>query len=215
MGERALLRDRHLGGQTCLRRLVVESVALAQPPPLKLGRAVHDDEPAETEVDAGLDEQRRVGHHDRLRAGRRGPPHFFLADAGVHEGVQPRACLRIGEDELAQPLAVHAAVGGQDLAAEGPHHVGMGRPPGGHHIVGDAVEVERGQARLRQAAQDVGLAAGDSAREADPQDEHPRAAFTVFFMRRAIVKGPTPPGTGVRAEATSRTEGACTSPTRT
>ena len=39
------------------------------------------------------------------------------------------------------------------------------------------------------------------------------AAFTVFAISIAIVSGPTPPGTGVSAPATSATDGSCTSPT--
>ena len=38
------------------------------------------------------------------------------------------------------------------------------------------------------------------------------AAFTVFDISMAMVRGPTPPGTGVNAPATSATSG-CTSPT--
>jgi len=83
------------------------------------------------------------------------------------------------------------------------------------HLVGNGVEVQRSQSGRGEPAQDVRLPAGDSAGEADPQDARRPAAFTVFFMSIAIVSGPTPPGTGVSAPATSRTDGACTSPTRT
>jgi hypothetical protein len=40
------------------------------------------------------------------------------------------------------------------------------------------------------------------------------AALTVFAISIAIVSGPTPPGTGVKAPAFSATSG-CTSPTST
>src|ERR1051325_10097122 len=59
------------------------------------------------------------------------------------------------------------------------------------------------------------LAAGEAAGEADRQDQ-PRlrsAAVTVFFISMAIVIGPTPPGTGVIAPATSLTRAKSTSPT--
>mmetsp|Transcript_106347 Transcript_106347/g.343050 ORF Transcript_106347/g.343050 Transcript_106347/m.343050 type:complete len:245 (+) Transcript_106347:459-1193(+) len=41
-----------------------------------------------------------------------------------------------------------------------------------------------------------------------------RARFSVFFMSMAMVMGPTPPGTGVMAEATALASAKCTSPTR-
>ena len=73
---------------------------------------------------------------------------------------------------------------------------------------------------LGDPPQDVGLAARNATGQAHPQQGLPRysgtaaaAARTVFFSSSAIVSGPTPPGTGVRADATSRTDGACTSPT--
>src|SRR5205814_1433196 len=40
------------------------------------------------------------------------------------------------------------------------------------------------------------------------------AAVSVLSISIAIVIGPTPPGTGVRSDATSRTESKSTSPTR-
>jgi hypothetical protein len=42
-----------------------------------------------------------------------------------------------------------------------------------------------------------------------------RAACTVFFISIAMVNGPTPPGTGVIAEATAATLEKLTSPVRT
>src|SRR6185312_8762455 len=60
------------------------------------------------------------------------------------------------------------------------------------------------------------FSAGESSCNADTQAHaKPRrilAAFTVFDINMAMVSGPTPPGTGVMAPATSATRG-CTSPT--
>ena len=73
----------------------------------------------------------------------------------------------------------------------------------------DDRHAERGE--LRQA---VGLPRRDAAGQRDSQHRPSRAvtswrcaAATVFFSSIAIVSGPTPPGTGVSAPATSATAG--------
>ena len=108
--------------------------------------------------------------------------------------------------------------------AEGRDHVGVGGPAGSHHLVGHRVQVEGVEAGGGESREDLRLPAGDAPGEPDAQGRgHQRtrpaqaaadAAFTVFFMSRAMVRGPTPPGTGVIAEATSRTATKSTSPTR-
>src|SRR5262249_6472928 len=82
-----------------------------------------------------------------------------------------------------------------------------------HDAVSEFVGIDAGNATFPQFANDVALAGGDTASQGDPQHQpsRRRAAVTVFFSSIAIVNGPTPPGTGVRAPATSSTLG-CTSP---
>jgi len=79
------------------------------------------------------------------------------------------------------------------------------------------VEVERPAAAGRQPLAHLRLAGRDAAGEADAQQGSPQSAFkaarTVFAISISIVKGPTPPGTGVSAAATAATSTACTSPT--
>src|SRR5207249_5544293 len=238
--EPPLLADRHLGGPARLGRRGIEAVALAQPPLLQLGGTVDDDHAVEPEMDAGSDEQRgiRDEHRSRAAVGGPRPPRLLLAHAWMDERVQARARAGIDEDEIAEPFPVDGPVGAEDRRAERAHHVVVGGAAGRHHVAGDGVEVQRLEARRGEPAQDVRLPTGDAAGEAHPQDARPSlrsrgmnprsllsqggyspprtpAARTVFFMSIAIVSGPTPPGTGVSAPATSRTDGACTSPTST
>ena len=141
-------------------------------------------------------------------------PRLLVPYAGMHDGVQPCARRRVREDDVPEPLPVQAAVLGQDPGTESRHHVAVGRAARRHDLVRDPVQVEGGEAGRGQPPEDARLPAGDPPGQADPQGQaRSPAAFTVFFMRSAMVRGPTPPGTGVSAPATSRTEGACTSPT--
>src|SRR6516162_7618846 len=61
------------------------------------------------------------------------------------------------------------------------------------------------------------FARGDVAGKPDSQHHiarRMRAALRVFFIKVAIVIGPTPPGTGVSSDATSFTARSSTSPTQ-
>ena len=67
--------------------------------------------------------------------------------------------------------------------------------------VDEAVRVEDGEAERAPSRGDGALARGDPAREPDAEHaQRPRRArqrSTAFARSRAIVSGPTPPGTGV------------------
>ena len=71
----------------------------------------------------------------------------------------------------------------------------------------DLIGVDGDAAQRSQHPDDGRLPAGNAASESDLED-HARlrcAAVTVFCISMAIVIGPTPPGTGVIQDATSRT----------
>src|SRR6516225_2143167 len=79
----------------------------------------------------------------------------------------------------------------------------------------DSVRIDEVTSELDEHQADRGFSGGDTAGETNPQhqmERRKRAAFSVFFMRTAIVIGPTPPGTGVSMEATSLTLRSSTSP---
>src|SRR5215471_21592545 len=82
-------------------------------------------------------------------------------------------------------------------------------------VVGNFVGVDDTGAEIRKHFCHYRFSAGQSAGESYPQHlQNPRLrrhAFTVFTISMAMVNGPTPPGTGVIAPATSATCGS-TSP---
>src|SRR5205807_5131634 len=87
-----------------------------------------------------------------------------------------------------------------------------------HQLVPDSIGVHHVRTFGSQHLSHGGFAAGQPTRQSYDQahcSANPRrirAAFTVFDISMAMVRGPTPPGTGVIAPATSATSG-CTSPT--
>ncbi len=219
VGESALLGERHLRLDARQGGPLVETVPGAEATQLLAGVAVHDHEPVEPKVHPGLDEESGVGHqHRRSPPGEvRGPTGLLGAHAGVDDGVQPRAGRGVREHHRRERDAVQRAVGAHDPGAEDLRDLAEGGAARRGHVPRDGVQVERVEAVAGEPPQDVGLAAGDAAGQADPQQALRRrraAARTVFESSIAMVSGPTPPGTGVSAPATGTTDGACTSPTR-
>ena len=146
-------------------------------------------------------------------------------------GARPASANTIG----AELRAIDGAVGGEDVGAEARGdrrgRFGAGR----RHAVREHVGVEARHAAPPELLEHVALAGRDAAGQCDFQHRSGRrlqpaepgrlpsrilpvlpvrscAAVSVFFSSIAIVSGPTPPGTGVSAPATSATSG-CTSPT--
>src|SRR5262245_2764822 len=76
----------------------------------------------------------------------------------------------------------------------------------------ERVGVKARHAATSELVEHIALPRCDAAGQAD-FEHRASAAVTVFFSNIAIVSGPTPPGTGDNAPATSATSG-CTSPTR-
>src|SRR5688572_385113 len=80
-------------------------------------------------------------------------------------------------------------------------------------LMHDLVSVYGGNTSVLQPREHVTFARRNATGESDLQRRN-SAALMVFAISIAMVSGPTPPGTGVRAPATSPTSG-CTSPTST
>src|SRR5690349_2883299 len=83
----------------------------------------------------------------------------------------------------------------------------------GHAAALEPIREQQDEERDRADAEQR-LAAPDAPHTAAPRIAVSRPALTVLRSRQAIVIGPTPPGTGVIAEATSATSSWSTSPNR-
>src|SRR5207247_2284118 len=126
-----LLLRVHLRGGARAGLLLREAVALDDSIELDLGRAVDHHDAVVGAVEAGLDEQRRVGDRDAALAGvgkELDQVRLFLADQRVQDRFERGAPLGIGEDDAAESGAIDAAIRIQDLLAEDP----------GHRLVGGA-----------------------------------------------------------------------------
>src|SRR6185295_10548601 len=124
----------------------------------------------------------------------------------------------VGEHQGSEGAAVDGAIRGEDRGSEALDDRLVSRLARRRELVAHLVEVEGGESGRGQAPDHLGLPAGNAPREPDAQhvlrpQVSPRAATTVFFIKSAMVRGPTPRGTGVSAEAISRTWGKWTSPT--
>jgi hypothetical protein len=171
VGEASLPLDRHLRGHPSPRILLREPVPLAKAGHLLLGAAVDDHQAVEPEMHPRFHEEGGVRHQHAGGAGgeRAEPSGLLLADAGVYEAVQALAGLRVPKDDVTEGAPVDRPILGQDPRAEDGHHVVVGGPAPLHQLVGHAVEVEGGKASGGHAAENLGLAASDAAREPDPQ----------------------------------------------
>ena len=116
---------------------------------------------------------------------------------------------------------VHGAVATHGVGAEALADRGQPRRARRHHFARQDVGVHDRHARLADLGGDIALAGRDAARQRNPANHiaafpvaRSSAAVTVLRRTMATVSGPTPPGTGVSAPATSSTSG-CTSPTST
>ncbi len=115
-----------------------------------------DHEAIESEVQARLDEERRVGHRDPGPADglARGPSRLGFPHPGVNDRVEAITRGPVAEDDPPEGLAIDAAALVEDLRAEGREDVPVGRSPGTHHLAGHAIEVQRRQAAGRELGQD-------------------------------------------------------------
>src|SRR5712692_1235618 len=176
-----------------------------------------------------FDEQSGLDHADGVRRGALERGEILVVrrqHMGMNNRIEPRQAREVGEDNRCQFRAVHAAVGRQYPAAKFPHHVLEGRAARLDESVGNLIGFKDVTAEFAQHPRDSGLSCPDPARQPHAQHQgwtatallicarRSRAAFTVLLISMAMVSGPTPPGTGVIAPATSATSG-WTSPTST
>ncbi len=133
-------------------------------------RGVDEDYEVALGVGAGLEEQGRVNDDARCALvlclcdenGALG------ADEGVHEGLEALAFRGVGEDDLRDGLAVHAALGREDAPPPPPHELGAdGWAVEG--LLGLRVGVEHDEAPGGEGCGDGGLAGADAPREPDDQ----------------------------------------------
>ncbi len=138
--------------------------------------------------------------------------------------MRARQTPRVGKDDSTEFLPIHSLIRGEDAASKFAHHILVSVGPGLDQTVGDLVGIQHAAAKFAKNRGDRGLSGGDSARQAHAQHQGlaatapgafigaacarlRRAAFTVLLISKAMVSGPTPPGTGVIAPATSATPG--------
>src|ERR1019366_6217909 len=134
---------------------------------------------------------------------------------GVQERIQAGQTLRVGENAGRQGAAVDGSVGGQNLATEFLYHGLVSLSAGRHHRMADFIRLDQQATVTGQRLADKRFSAGDAARQPNLQHTPKRrsAEATVLTMSMAMVRGPTPPGTGVYAPAHSTTSMGSTSPT--
>ena len=189
----------------------------AQAPELLRGLAVDDHQPVEPEVHAGLHEQGGVRHQHGVRARRAQSRASSARTRGCTIAFKARPRRRVREHD-----ARRAPCGRwrrPRRGCRGPNAATTSdgrRPPGAitscatpsrSRVQKPGAASRRRHPRLPQAMPPV------SPTLSMQRPRRPHAAATVLLRSMAMVSGPTPPGTGVSAPATSRTEGACTSPT--
>ncbi len=156
----------------------------------------------------------------------RGKFAVLLGEHGrVHDGVQPRQVVAGSANTMAPSFGRSTRPSGsENVAAKFAHHIIVCGAAGLDHLVRDLVGFEHVAAEFAKHRGHRAFAGGDSAGQADAQHQglaarraarvpcerdprRRRAAFTVLLISMAMVSGPTPPGTGVIAPATSATSG--------
>src|SRR5215203_1246043 len=134
----------------------------------------------------------------------------------MDDGLERGAGAAIGEHDCPQGRAIDRSVRAEDGRTETLDHCSVSGCSGGNRLSREDIGVDRRDPELIEPPEAETLAGRDSAGECGPQKcqagVRSCAARSVFFSSIAIVSGPTPPGTGVSAPATSTTDG-CTSPT--
>jgi len=127
------------------------------------------------------------------------------AHLGVHDSVEVVEARSIVEYELGQSFAHDLPLLVEDLVTEAIDDAVVRQPTLGHHVVSNLIGVDDERPELGHDARDSALARRDPAGQTDSQDpprgRHAspaprRAASSVLRSKRAIVSGPTPPGTG-------------------
>lgn len=161
--------ERHLRCEPLFDLVWREAIACCDSGPLQGRGAGNDEEAIEAAVGTALDEQ-RGGIDDERGAGREGCGDGLLAgccDAGMEDGVEPSACLRVCEDEGAERSAVEGARWQEKVWAEGSDDLAEAFATGRNDGASELVGVDDGCAALGQNSLDGALAAGDASRQSD------------------------------------------------
>jgi hypothetical protein len=176
---------------------------------LLVGRTGRGDDDVDVSFMTRLVQQWDIGYGQRrFRGQSREPARDGVVHRRVHDGLECVARLRIAEDDRTERAAIDAAVRIHDTGAETGHHSRRTRAFRRERLVCQPIGIDRRNTTRRQPAQDVALSGSDAAGQRDA-DHGVRfsAAVTVLRRSKAIVSGPTPPGTGVTAPATATTPG--------
>src|SRR5262245_30810913 len=126
----------------------------------------------------------------------------------MHDRLEAAARARGGKDDASQAPAIEGAIGGDDFPAESADNGLESRRPRHDRLACEHVCVDHRDARLPEPRHDVALPRRNAPGQAD--SFHPAlnsAAVMVLRSTIAMVRGPTPPGPGVSAPATSSTAG--------
>src|SRR5215469_5464954 len=189
--------------------------ALNGPFNLLLHRAGHNNQTVKSLITSSFNQNRRRDNYDGMRV-----PGFDLGDhAGLprpdrrmHQFVQFLKQRRLVENKRSQLAPIDALFRRENASAEFADYRVIGLPIGQQHLMTELVGFNEMTAEIGQCMSHETLAAGQTSGEPYPEHTCCSAACTVLLISIAMVSGPTPPGTGVYALASSRAAAASTSP---
>lgn len=216
----------HLGAGCFFRHPVTGSKALNA----LFRTAAHDDQPVESVGGSSFENQSSFHHPDGtgISLGKVVHPSILVGNDGgmdnrveffdSHWSTRPRHA----ESKLGELWAVDGRVGIQDFTTEVLHHLEIDILAGLQELVRYVIRKNDVNTKAMKHFAYYGFSTGDTAGQANSQHEvvlgyfcncvtstlrRSLAALRVLAISMAIVNGPTPPGTGVRAPATSATSG--------
>ena len=145
-----------------------------------------------------------------LRREIREPLADAAVDLGVDDGFEIGAGDAIAEDQPAEGRTIERAIGAQVGGTEAIDDARQSSRAGGDGVAGELVGIDDRGTEGSKPGEAIRLPRRDAAGQGCPPHGHmaarrAAAALTVLRSRTAIVSGPTPPGTGVSAPATSAT----------
>src|SRR5581483_9283208 len=202
----------------------IHSLAGGEALDLLLGAARYHHHLVEPAAHPGSPDERSLHDRHPCRAFTRHLRQPLLLPGDHRRMNQPVQLLHaaVAERKLRQPRTVNRPIGIDDLRTKMSHHVVVHRLAGLHEFVRDHIGLKKMGPQLDEHAAHDALTARYAAGQANAQQgcsyrlpasagmrepRRIRAALTVLTMSMAIVSGPTPPGTGVSAPATSATLG--------
>jgi len=210
---RNLVLDRPLGRDPRARVGIGEAIACYEPSNLLLRIAGADDHFVEVVFVTSFEEKRDIRNRE-ARVGREidSPFPYPAVHVGVDDCFEVGTRETIGEDDARERGAIERAVIAENRRAkprDDGREASRTRRDG---IARQAIRIDNRDARRGKLRRAVGLSCRYPAGQCGEHHDQPLpsravAAETVFLSSMAIVSGPTPPGTGVSAPATSATPG--------